>query len=305
MTFAKFLRSLTRFRYVQPKVGRVHAILLRLSRGRIRRSRLLAGGQPVLALTTVGRRSGTPRTTVVAYVRHGDSYAVGALNLGSDRDPAWCLNLRSNPRAWIQVNGERKAVEASQASGEEAERLWQAFTDRLPTIANSRRLARRKVPMLVLSPVAGAAAVTPLPTVGCRNRPFPFVQYAAIPTKEEAMKYMLLIHQGSTPTPYSPEEWAKLSEEEQKAIYADYQGINETPGVSPGVQMQPPETATTVRVEGEETLTTDGPFVETKEAIGGYLFFEADDLDAAIELAARVPAARLGGAVEVRPVVER
>ncbi|MFI5004708.1 MAG: YciI family protein [Solirubrobacterales bacterium] len=68
--------------------------------------------------------------------------------------------------------------------------------------------------------------------------------------------------------------------------------------------MQPPETATTVRVQDGETLTTDGPFVEVKEAIGGYLFFEADDLDA-IELAARIPAARLGGAVEVRPLVER
>ena len=68
--------------------------------------------------------------------------------------------------------------------------------------------------------------------------------------------------------------------------------------------MQSPETATTVRVEDGKTLTTDGPFVAVKEALGGYFFFEADDLDAAIELAARVPAARMGGAVEVRPVVE-
>jgi len=68
--------------------------------------------------------------------------------------------------------------------------------------------------------------------------------------------------------------------------------------------MQPPETATTVRVQDGRTLTTDGPFAETKEVLGGYCFFEADDLDAAIELAARVPAARMGGAVEVRPLVE-
>jgi hypothetical protein len=118
------------------------------------------------------------------------------------------------------------------------------------------------------------------------------------------MKYMLLIHQGDTPTPYDAEAWARLSEEEQKAVYAAYQEINESPGVSPGVQMQPPETATTVRVQGGETLTTDGPFVAVKEALGGYLFFEADDLDAAIELAARIPAARMGGGVEVRPLVE-
>jgi hypothetical protein len=117
------------------------------------------------------------------------------------------------------------------------------------------------------------------------------------------MKYMLLIQQGDTPTPGSP-EWERLSEDEQKAVYAAYQAVNETPGVSPGVWMQPPETATTVRVQDGNTLTTDGPFVAVKEALGGYLFFEADDLDAAIELASRVPAASMGGAVEVRPVVE-
>jgi hypothetical protein len=119
------------------------------------------------------------------------------------------------------------------------------------------------------------------------------------------MKYMLLIHQGDTPTPRDPDAWAKLSEDEQKAVYADYMAINQTAGVSPGVQLDEPETATTVRVEDGQTLTTDGPFAEIKEAIGGFLFFEADDLDAAIELAARIPAARLGGAIEVRPVVER
>jgi hypothetical protein len=118
------------------------------------------------------------------------------------------------------------------------------------------------------------------------------------------MKYMLLIHQGDAPTPQSPEAWATLSEDDQKAVYADYQAINQTPGVTPGLGLDVPETATTVRVKDGKTLTTDGPFVELKEAIGGYLLFEADDLDAAIEMAARVPAARLGGAVEVRPIVE-
>jgi hypothetical protein len=116
------------------------------------------------------------------------------------------------------------------------------------------------------------------------------------------MKYMLLIHQGSTPLPGS-DEWEQLSEEEKGTVYAAYKGINETPGVSPGLQLQPPETATTVRVQDGRTLTTDGPFVEIKEAIGGYLHFEADDLDAAIELASRIPAASMGGAVEVRPIV--
>ncbi len=118
------------------------------------------------------------------------------------------------------------------------------------------------------------------------------------------MKYMLLIHQGTAPTPPS-DEWESLSEDEKGAVYGAYKALNETPGVSPGLQLQSPETATTVRVQDGKTLTTDGPFVEIKEAIGGYLLFEADDLDAAIELASRIPAARMDGAIEVRPIVER
>lgn len=118
------------------------------------------------------------------------------------------------------------------------------------------------------------------------------------------MKYILLIHQGTTPLPGTP-EWDELSPEEQGAVYADYQALNQTPGVTPSPdRMEAPETATTVRVEDGRTLTTDGPFVEIKEALGGYLHFEADDLDAAIEVAARIPAARMGGAIEIRPLAE-
>jgi hypothetical protein len=117
------------------------------------------------------------------------------------------------------------------------------------------------------------------------------------------MKYLMLIHQGDAPTPDSP-EWEGLSEGEQKAVYSDYQAVNQTPGVTPGLWLQPPEAATTVRVQDGKTLTTDGPFVAVKEALGGYLVFEADNLDAAIELASRIPAARLGGAIEVRPIQE-
>ena len=126
----------------------------------------------------------------------------------------------------------------------------------------------------------------------------------ATTTKEEAVKYILLIHQGDTPTPRDPEAWSRLSEDEQNAVYRDYQAINQTPGVTPGQPLGSPETATTVRVDDGKTLTTDGPFVSIKEALGGYFLFEADDLDAAIEVASRVPAARMGGAVEVRPIAE-
>jgi len=118
------------------------------------------------------------------------------------------------------------------------------------------------------------------------------------------MKYMLLIHHGDAATPNDEEAWGQLSQDEQKRIYAEWQEIGQADGVQPGMRLAEPTTATTVRVENGETLTTDGPFVATKEALGGYLVFEADDLDAAIELAARIPSARLGGAIEVRPIVE-
>jgi hypothetical protein len=115
------------------------------------------------------------------------------------------------------------------------------------------------------------------------------------------VKYVCLIYQGSTPLPGTP-EWEAFSPEEQKAVYAEYAALNEVPGVTPGLPLGMPDNATTVRVQDGRTLTTDGPFVSTKEAIGGFFVVEADHLDAALEVAARVPAARLGGAIEVRPV---
>ncbi len=101
------------------------------------------------------------------------------------------------------------------------------------------------------------------------------------------------------------EELERLSADEREAIVAEYLAIGQSPGVVGGEQLQPVETATTVRVEDGETLLTDGPFVDAKEHLGGFLLLEADDLDAALEIAARIPAARMGGAVEVRPLVKR
>jgi hypothetical protein len=114
------------------------------------------------------------------------------------------------------------------------------------------------------------------------------------------MQYLIQIFSGP-----SLEAWEALSKPEQESVTGEYYAISGAPGVIDGQQLQPPSTATTIRVQEGRTLTTDGPFAETKEALGGYYLFEADDIDAAIELAARIPAARLGGAVEIRPLVER
>lgn len=158
MLAARFARFLSRFRRIQPHVGRVHALVLRLSHGRIRRSLVFAGGQPVLSLTTLGRRSGQERSTAVAYVRHGEGWAVGALNLGSDQTPAWCLNLQAEPIAWVEVDGHRVRVTAREAAGAEAETIWAALVDQFPVTGHSRRLAQRHVPAMVLEPGSGQAA---------------------------------------------------------------------------------------------------------------------------------------------------
>ncbi len=114
------------------------------------------------------------------------------------------------------------------------------------------------------------------------------------------MKYALLIYTGT-----AMEEYGRLTEQEQRSVLSEYLALAQEPGVLGSAQLQPPGTASTVRVEGGKALVTDGPFANTKEILGGYYVLEADDLDRALDLAARIPAARMGGAIEVRPLVER
>jgi len=111
------------------------------------------------------------------------------------------------------------------------------------------------------------------------------------------MKYIALIYT-------SGNGGNDLSEDEQKAVFGEYMALSDDPKTLGGDQRVWSDTATTVRVDGGETLTTDGPFVETKEELGGYYVIDAGDLDEAVAFAARIPAARFGGAIEVRPVVE-
>ena len=116
-------------------------------------------------------------------------------------------------------------------------------------------------------------------------------------------QFVLMIYQGSTPLPGTP-EWDALPQEEQSAIYADYGAINQTPGVSPGPPLGLPADARTVRVKDGTIDAVEGPYLGLEGAVGGFMVFEAEDLDAAVALAARVPAARHGGAVEVRPAAK-
>src|ERR1700746_3870345 len=111
------------------------------------------------------------------------------------------------------------------------------------------------------------------------------------------MKYALLVYS-------KPGSHEALSEQELQAALGEYGALSEDPRRVDSAQLQPIETATTVRVQNGETLTTDGPFADTKEVFGGYYVLDAADIDEAIDAASRIPAARMEGSVEVRPVVE-
>jgi hypothetical protein len=137
----------------------------------------------------------------------------------------------------------------------------------------------------------GASLLSPAPLLVRRKGESSFV-------REVAMQYALMVY----PQPGSEEA---LSEAERAAAYAEYFALAEDDRCVAAAQLQPAETATSVRVVGGRTLMTDGPFADTKEVLGGICLVEAADLDEALELAARIPAARLGGTVEVRPVVGR
>ena len=112
------------------------------------------------------------------------------------------------------------------------------------------------------------------------------------------MKFVLLVYQGSTPLPGS-DRWRALPEAEQKAIYANYAELNKTDGITAGLPLGLPDAARTVQVRDGKTHVKNGPYLA--EGVGGFSVYEAESMEAAITLAARIPAARLGGAVEIRP----
>jgi deazaflavin-dependent oxidoreductase (nitroreductase family) len=134
--------------------------MLRRTRGRFAGRNLFFGPrQRVLALTTIGRKSGRPRTTPVGYLRDGDNFAVVASNSGLDRPPAWWMNLQVNPEAEINVAGERVYVRGREATSEEQERLWLRFLDQFPSFDEYQQFTTRRIPVVLLEPVAPEADI--------------------------------------------------------------------------------------------------------------------------------------------------
>lgn len=132
------------------RVTRAHALLIRISGGRLRRSWLFAAGQPVLSLSTTGRRTGARRSTAVACFKAGDQLVLAGMNLGVTRNPSWALNLEADPRAEIDIGGETIPVTARRAAGEEAADLWRRWVELQPSATVYRELAGREIPLFVL-----------------------------------------------------------------------------------------------------------------------------------------------------------
>ena len=132
--------------------SRTHARLLRLSKGRLRFGFFFAGDMKVLALTTTGRRSGQRRQSVVAYLPEGGAFAVVASNAGSDRTPAWWLNLQADPNGEVDAEGRRVEVSAREASEEERDRLWPRFVEANESYRHYEGYTERPLPVVLLEP---------------------------------------------------------------------------------------------------------------------------------------------------------
>ena len=149
--FARLARLPNQVTPVTTRITRLHGWLLRRSGGRLRRSWLFAAGQPVISLTTTGRRSGKQRSTAVACFVDGDELVSAGMNLGKSSHPAWALNLIANPQATIAIAGETVEVVARKASGAERKRLWRRWAELQPSADAFEDLAGREVPLFVLS----------------------------------------------------------------------------------------------------------------------------------------------------------
>lgn len=147
---SRAMRAPLQITWLSSPTTRLHGWLLRRSGGRLRRSWLFAAGQPVLSLTTIGRRTGAARSTAVACFIDNEDLVLAAMNLGRESNPGWAHNLMSNPHAEIELNGQRIAVTAERAHGTEADRLWARWVELQPSAKAFRDLAGRDIPVFIV-----------------------------------------------------------------------------------------------------------------------------------------------------------
>jgi len=138
-------------RWLLALITKIHRFVYEKSGGRIGHK---LGGQPMLLLHAVGRKSGKPRTTPLLYVPDGERWLLVASNAGDDRPPAWWLNLRDAGRATIQVGTERHAVTARAADATERPGLWKQCCDQYPNYAEYEKRTDRDIPVVILERAA-------------------------------------------------------------------------------------------------------------------------------------------------------
>jgi F420H(2)-dependent quinone reductase len=129
--------------------GKLNVPLYRASKGRLFGQ---IAGTPVLLLTTVGRRSGQPRTVPVVYLADGDRMIVIGSNAGHKTAPAWSLNLEANPAAEVEIGGDRRTVQARIAEGEERAELWRKMNAQYSGFDDYSARTTRKIHLFVLDP---------------------------------------------------------------------------------------------------------------------------------------------------------
>jgi deazaflavin-dependent oxidoreductase (nitroreductase family) len=147
-------RTLSRFSMALPAGalragGKLNVPLYRLTRGRVGGR---VGRAPVLLLTTIGRRSGEPRTTPLVYLEDGERVVVVGSNAGNARPPAWALNLRANPDAEVEVGAERRPVRARVAEGAEHDDLWRRTNEQYSGFDAYRERTTREINLFILEP---------------------------------------------------------------------------------------------------------------------------------------------------------
>jgi deazaflavin-dependent oxidoreductase (nitroreductase family) len=150
MDTARLSNVMARPRFIVTRITRLHALVLKASGGRLRHSRTFAAGQPVLALTTTGRKSGKSRSTVLAYLSDGENLVIIPSNAGLAETPAWWLNLQADPKAQVDVAGEQHSVTARRATAEEENRLWPRVLEQYPGFQTYRDLTDRDIPLVIL-----------------------------------------------------------------------------------------------------------------------------------------------------------
>ena len=113
-------------------------------------------GLPTLLLTVIGRKSGKEHITPLIFVQFGDSYVVTGSLAGYDQNPLWYLNIQANPNCWIQIERNKMAAVARDATEEERVRLWPKLAEMFPGLAYFQTQTERKFPIVILSPTGPA-----------------------------------------------------------------------------------------------------------------------------------------------------